>query len=251
VAVYDDVAACYDATRGGEQRGDEYAAELDRRLPTGAGPVLEVGVGTGVVALGLRRRGRRVIGVDVAAAMLARARERLGSRLVQGDARRLPFADGSVAHAVSVWVAHAVDPPQAMFAEVARVLGEGGRYLVCPTNRPGAGAVIGPVFSAMFDRAERLHPTWRRYDVSAAEILAWGDRAGFAGRVEPMLSRSWTTSAAEQIRAVNDRVWPALRGLDDEAFEAVTRPAIDSLAALGDGPIEQHADADVVVLSLH
>jgi ubiquinone/menaquinone biosynthesis C-methylase UbiE len=249
VAVYDDVAACYDATRGGEQRGDEYAAELDRRLPAGAGPVLEVGVGTGVVALGLRRRGRRVIGVDVAPAMLARAQERLGAGLVQGDARCLPFADGSVAHAVSVWVAHAVDPPEAMVAEVARVLRSGGRYLVCPTNRPGTGELIGPVLSAMFDRAKRMHPSWRRHDVTFAQILAWSDAAGFAGLVEPMPPRSWATSAAEQIQSIRDRVWPALRGLDEGAFEAVTRPAIESLAALPEGAIEQHADADVVVLS--
>jgi ubiquinone/menaquinone biosynthesis C-methylase UbiE len=250
VAVYDDVAACYDATRGGEPRGDEYAAELDRRLPMGAGLVLEVGVGTGVVAFGLRRRGRSVIGVDVAPAMLARAKERLGSGLVLGDARRLPLAAGTVAHAVSVWVAHAVDPPEAMFAEVARVLQPGGRYLVCPTNRPGNGEVIGPVLSAMFARAERVHPTWRSRDVSAAEILAWGDRAGFAGGVESMRPRSWTTNAAEQIQSIRDRVWPALRGLGEADFEAVTRPAIDLLAALGEGEIDQHADADVVVLSL-
>jgi ubiquinone/menaquinone biosynthesis C-methylase UbiE len=250
VAGYDDVAAHYDATRGGEQRGDEYAAELDRRLPRAGGPVLEVGVGTGVVALGLRRRGRTVFGVDVAPAMLARATERLGWGLVQGDARRLPFAEGSIAHAVSVWVAHTVDPPEAMFAEVARALRPGGRYLVCPTNRPGTGELIGPVLSGMFDRAERVHPTWRRHDVSAADIVAWGEGAGFAGRVEPLLARSWVTSAAEQIRSIRDRVWPALRGLDDATVETVTRPAIEALAALGDGPIEQHSDADVVVLSL-
>jgi ubiquinone/menaquinone biosynthesis C-methylase UbiE len=249
VAAYDEVAACYDATRGGEERGDEYAAELDRRLPTGASPILEVGVGTGVVALGLRRRGRTVIGLDLSPAMLARATWRLGSGLVLGDARRLPFADRSIADAVSVWVAHAVDPPEAMFAEVARVLRPGSRYLVCPTNRPGVGEVIGPALSAMFDRAERVHPTWRRADVSAADIVAWGARAGLAGHIEPMQPRSWVTSAADQIRSIRDRVWPALRGLDAADFEAVTRPAVEALAALPAGPIPQHAEADIVVLS--
>src|ERR1700728_4972217 len=111
MALDDDVAACYDAARGGEERGDEYAAELDRRLPAGASPILEVGVGTGVVALGLRRRGRVVIGVDIASSMLARAYARLGPVLVRGDSRSLPFGDASVSHAVSVWVAHAVEPP--------------------------------------------------------------------------------------------------------------------------------------------
>ena len=249
MALYDDVAACYDATRGGEERGDEYAAELDRRLPAGASPILEVGVGTGVVALGLRRRGRTVIGVDLAPAMLARAKERLGSGLVLGDARRLPFADRSIAHAVSVWVAHAVDPPEAMFAEVARVLRPFSRYLVCPTNRPGVGEVIGPALSAMFDRAERVHPTWRRSDVSAGAIVAWGALVGLAGHVEPMQPRSWVTSATEQIQSIHDRVWPALRGLDAEDFEAVTRPALEALASLPAGPIPQRAEADIVVLS--
>src|SRR5580704_9431833 len=135
MAVYDDVAAVYDASRGGELRGDNFASELHARLPAGPGPVLEVGVGTGVVALGLARRGRAVIGVDVSAAMLARARARLGPVLVRGDSRALPLGDGSVSSAVSVWVVHAVVPPQAMFSEVARVLRPGGCYLVCPTNR--------------------------------------------------------------------------------------------------------------------
>jgi ubiquinone/menaquinone biosynthesis C-methylase UbiE len=249
MVAYDDVADRYDATRGGERRGDEYAAELDTRLPTGEGPVLEVGVGTGVVSLGLRRRGRTVLGVDVAPAMLARATERLGGRVVLGDARRLPFADGSIAHAVSVWVAHAVDPPEAMFTEVARVLRPGGRYLVCPTNRPGTGEVIRPVLAAMFERAERVHPSWRPRDATTADIVAWGGQAGLVGHVEPLPPRSWATSAAEQIRSIQDRVWPALNGLDDDAFEAVTRPALDALASLPAGPIEQHAEADVVVLS--
>jgi ubiquinone/menaquinone biosynthesis C-methylase UbiE len=250
MAQYDGVAACYDASRGGERRGDEYAAELDRRLPSDGSPILEVGVGTGVVALGLRRRGRRVIGLDVAPAMLARAVERLGWGLVLGDARSLPLAAGSVAHAVSVWVTHAVEPPEARFAEVARVLQPGGCYLVCPTNRAPDGDLIAAVRAAMFERAEQVHPTWRRHDVSAADILGWGERAGFVGRLDPMAVRSWETSAAEQIRFIHDRVWPALRGIDDRDFDMVTRPALDALDQLPDGPIVQRAEAEVVVLSL-
>jgi ubiquinone/menaquinone biosynthesis C-methylase UbiE len=149
MAIYDDVAECYDATRGGEQRGNDFATELHRRLPDGDGPVLEVGVGTGVIALGLSSLDRTVIGVDVAPAMLARAQVRLGAGLVLGDARLLPIADASMAHALSVWVVHAVDPPEALFAEVARVLRPGGRYLVCPTNRIRGDDPIEPILDAM------------------------------------------------------------------------------------------------------
>jgi ubiquinone/menaquinone biosynthesis C-methylase UbiE len=250
VAVYDDVAGFYDATRGGESRGDAFAAELDERLPTEAGPILEVGVGTGVVALGLRRRGRVVIGVDVAAAMLARARARLGPVLVRGDNRRLPFGDASVAHAVSVWVAHAVEPPEAMFSEVARVLRPGGRYLVCPTNRTPPGDPVHPIISAMFERVRQRNPVRGQRHVGAADILAWGVQAGFVGQIEACQTRSWRTTAAQQMEWIENRIWVDLRGLDDDAFRDVARPALDALATLPAGPIEQRAEADVVVLSL-
>ncbi len=62
------------------------------------GPVLELGCGTGRVTLPLARAGVNVIGVDLSAPMLKRARDRvrrtrLGrrARLVRGDIRALPF----------------------------------------------------------------------------------------------------------------------------------------------------------------
>jgi ubiquinone/menaquinone biosynthesis C-methylase UbiE len=66
------------------------------------GPVLELGCGTGRVALPVARAGATVVGVDRSEAMLERARRRvrrarLGSRvhLVRGDIRHLPFPDRS------------------------------------------------------------------------------------------------------------------------------------------------------------
>jgi ubiquinone/menaquinone biosynthesis C-methylase UbiE len=249
MAVYDDVAECYDASRGGEQRGADFADQLDARLPGGEGPILEVGVGTGVISLGLARRGRSVIGVDIASAMLARAHSRLGSVLVRGDARRLPFGDGSVPHAVSVWVVHSVEPPEALFAEVFRVLRPGGRYLVCPTNRIPDGDPVKPILDAMFTRASRLHPTWSQKPVSAADIMAWATQAGFGGHVETFESRAWETSSDELIDSINRRVWPALQGLEEQAFQTVTRPAVEAIGSLPKGPIDQRAKVDIAVLS--
>jgi SAM-dependent methyltransferase len=63
------------------------------------GPVLELGCGTGRIALPLARAGVHVVGIDRSEAMLARASTRasramLTSRvhLVRGDIRHLPFA---------------------------------------------------------------------------------------------------------------------------------------------------------------
>jgi ubiquinone/menaquinone biosynthesis C-methylase UbiE len=65
-----------------------------------AKPILELGCGTGRVALPLAQRGSIVVGIDRSASMLARARVRvrragLQSRvkLIRGDIRHLPFPD--------------------------------------------------------------------------------------------------------------------------------------------------------------
>jgi ubiquinone/menaquinone biosynthesis C-methylase UbiE len=108
VTEFDRLADHYDKTRGGEQRGADYAVDIDTQLPPGDGVILEIGVGTGVVALGLRRRGRRVLGLDLSYPMLSRARGRLGPVVVCSDAMEMSLATASVAHAVSVWVMHSV-----------------------------------------------------------------------------------------------------------------------------------------------
>jgi SAM-dependent methyltransferase len=66
-----------------------------------AGLVLELGCGTGRIALPLGRGGAQVVGIDRSEAMLARARARARRsrlagrvRLVRGDIRHLPFVPG-------------------------------------------------------------------------------------------------------------------------------------------------------------
>lgn len=63
-----------------------------------AGPVLELGCGTGRVSLPVARTGAHVVGIDRSPAMLARARRRLRRQrvpvrleFVRGDIRALPF----------------------------------------------------------------------------------------------------------------------------------------------------------------
>lgn len=68
--------------------------DLARR--TGGGPVLELGCGTGRVTGTLAGDARRVVGVDLSAEMLKRARDRLGDRphvhLILADIRSLRLA---------------------------------------------------------------------------------------------------------------------------------------------------------------
>jgi ubiquinone/menaquinone biosynthesis C-methylase UbiE len=65
------------------------------------GTALELGCGTGRIAVPVAKAGARLVGVDYSAPMLARAQKRLAraglsdrARLVRGDIRRLPFRSG-------------------------------------------------------------------------------------------------------------------------------------------------------------
>jgi ubiquinone/menaquinone biosynthesis C-methylase UbiE len=248
MALFDGVADRYDASRGGEQRGDEYAVEIASRLRRGIGPVVEVGVGTGVVALGLKRRGFDVCGIDIAEQMLVRAQARLGTCVVCGDGRVMPFRDESIGHAVSVWMVHSLDRPEELFFELARVLRPGGRYFVCPTNHTTADDPIAPILREMFGRAQTVHPTWRHREVTIEAIIGWAEAAGFDARVEQFATRHWETSVEEQTQWILDRVWPGVTGLNDDDYEFVTAPALKALGSIEPGPIHQYAEQDLAVL---
>jgi len=98
--------------------------------------VLDVATGTGLVTEELvHRYSRQVVGLDQSAAMLSRAREKLARdpglagqvELVEGEAERLPFADGEFDHLTFTYLLRYVDDPAATLAELARVVRPGGR----------------------------------------------------------------------------------------------------------------------------
>ena len=216
-------------------------------LPPGEGPILEIGVGTGVVALGLRRRGRKVIGLDLSAPMLVRAYERLGSSVVLSDAMRMSIASSSVAHAVSVWVVHSVADPVRLFEEAFRVIRPSGRYLVCTTQKPACDDLVGNILAEMMARVDARRGAARPRSVSSDETLAWAGQAGFNGKIR-QFERVWSFSAQDELAAIAHRAWPALRELDEAAIEEVTRPAIEALRAIPGDDHLRRATADMVIL---
>src|SRR3954470_4664900 len=104
-----------------------------------AGPgdrVLDVATGTGLVSEALvRRYGWNVVGLDQSAAMLEVARARLARdaalrrrvSFLEGEAERLPFADGEFDHLTFTYLLRYVDDPAATLRELARVVRPGGR----------------------------------------------------------------------------------------------------------------------------
>lgn len=58
-------------------------------------PVLVVGAGQGLLVEGLTKGGFRVDGVELSPVMIEYAKSRRGLRLIEADARNMPFDDGT------------------------------------------------------------------------------------------------------------------------------------------------------------
>jgi len=96
---------------------------------------LDVGCGTGFLALELAARGHQVVGVDFAPAMIDEARRKaaargLSVRFDEADAEQLPFAPRSFDLVVSRHVLWTLPHPEAAIDEWIRVLRPGGRLAV-------------------------------------------------------------------------------------------------------------------------
>ncbi|MFC0627404.1 Maf family nucleotide pyrophosphatase [Kribbella deserti] len=126
---YDEaVADRYDDTRGGAERAQAAAAAVHQLLGK-PGRVLDLAIGTGIVAAELAAQGHLVHGVDLSAAMLQRASVRLPGHVAQADAGSLPIADLRCDAVTAVWLLHLVDDSDALLAEAARVLKPGGLFV--------------------------------------------------------------------------------------------------------------------------
>jgi demethylmenaquinone methyltransferase/2-methoxy-6-polyprenyl-1,4-benzoquinol methylase len=108
-------------------------ALVDAVAPTPGERMLDVATGTGmVVAQLLARCGDcTILGIDQSAQMLAAARARFDGdarvELVEGQAERLPFPDGSFDALTFTYLLRYVDDPAATMRELARVVRPGGR----------------------------------------------------------------------------------------------------------------------------
>jgi demethylmenaquinone methyltransferase / 2-methoxy-6-polyprenyl-1,4-benzoquinol methylase len=151
--MFDRIAPVYDAmnrvmTAGLDRRWRSIT--LDETVRSGD-RVLDACCGTGDLAIGARRRGAVVVGLDFSAAMLERARRKdPGIEWVQGDALALPLEDASFDAATVGFGVRNVADLEAGLRELRRVLRDGGRLGILEITTPRG--LLAPFYKVWFDR---------------------------------------------------------------------------------------------------
>lgn len=266
VRNFDRVADEYDASRGGLERGRRAAADLaphlvpavategtaqDRTTQERTAPsrVLEIGVGTGIVAEALLDlAGAEIgtlVGVDISRDMLARATGRLPGRLVRASALALPFPDESFDDVVGVHILHLVTDLRTTLSEAARVLRPGGRVVAVhgdPQHPPG-----DELFEVTLPMRELRGPSVD----SAEQVVSAATAAGLRCLDQhPSSPQRAQHTPAELADLVEGRSWSSLWDLDDALWQERIAPMIARIRALPDQhrPRPQEARTTVTVL---
>lgn len=130
---------------------DAWAIRLRSWLPASPSDVLDLGCGTGSLALLAAREGHRVTAVDRSGRMVARAREKLAAtdaRVLIGDAARPPVAAGGFDVVLVRHVLWTLPDPGAVLRHWAGLLRPGGR-LVLIEGRWGSAGLTAAAFAEL------------------------------------------------------------------------------------------------------
>ena len=264
--VFDRVAGDYDATRGFPPGVEEAVADAFVRAG-GLGPasrLVEVGVGTGRIALPLAARVGGIVGIDRSAPMLAklvtkraarpvaavrgdgarprsagglavvrgdgaRPRSAGGLAAVRGDGTRLPLADASVDAAVAVHVFHLIPGWRAVLAELARVLRPGGLLLY-----GGDDAMRGAAWRRWRDRTESQFGV-ENVGVPRARLESFLEDEGWRPAGVERVRFTRRERPSRLLAQVEERTWSSTwRMSDAQLAEATAALRADLVAAFGD-----------------
>jgi SAM-dependent methyltransferase len=210
----------------------------DFALPPQEGSALDVGCGTGSLALALAEREPhgQVAGIDIALPYIAFAGSRPAAGAVDfavGDACRLPYADGGFAAALAQLSLNFVPDAALAVREMQRVVRPGGvvaaavwdfrgglvfQRLFWDTAAgldPGAGAARDRLFSSPLALPDGLPTLWREAGLARVErssITIRMEYADFADYWEPLLGGQGPVGSyveslpSERRRLIEERV---------------------------------------------
>lgn len=209
-------AALY-ATSAVHRYGPSLPVLVEMAGPESVDLVLDVATGTGNTALTLAPHVSKVIGLDVASAMLDQARARAAAENVRnveflpGSAEELPFANDEFSLVVSRHAPHHFRRLDEFLSEVRRVLRPGGRFVLADQISP-SGQVADWV-----DRWERMRDPSHFRQRTVTEWRELAKAAGF----------SWVRDQLVQYELSFDW-WVKQAGCNEEAVRALQQSAIEA-----------------------
>ena len=252
--VFDRAAGFYDKTRA---LGTEQAEALTNAIMALGGldagaRLLEVGVGTGRIAVPLMQRHVHLIGIDLSWRMLAVAQtKRPAAMLVQGDAVRLPLPDGCLDVVLMVHVLHLIAAWEDALHEVQRVLRPAGRLLIVREQRDenhpvtrlqqrytAATATMGIPTSRIGSRDQQaLESFWHDHGWrhETKEVMAWSEDESPQVWLDGLRQRHWSSSWQIDDLAL-DTLVSELSAWGASEFGELNQPA----------PYDHHLMVDVV-----
>jgi SAM-dependent methyltransferase len=170
------------------------AREFYERIPrTPGGTLLDVGCGSGQLALMAAQDGLDVTGVDIAGNLIEQARRRasaggLKARFEVADAEALPFADGQFDVVTSLIGAMFAPRPELVAAELLRVCKPGGIIAMASWTAQG---FVGQMFKAV---SNFIAPS------GMPSPVLWGDESIVRERLQSGLSDLRLTTRAYPFR---------------------------------------------------
>jgi SAM-dependent methyltransferase len=237
---FDRAAEFYDTSRAMSTDAMASTVDLLERELGGRRRVLEVGVGTGLLALPLHGRGVELVGLDLSPPMLGRLVEKAGGRppfpLVVADATRMPFPDEVFGAAYLRWVLHLIPDWRAALAEVARVVAPGGVFVANMDSFAGERGEIHHRFGEIVGTPlEPVGLAWEAFDELDEAMASSSATAralptirgagtenlgGFVDAIEEgRWSWTWPVPEATRVRAARE-----LRAWAEERFGPLDRP---------------------------
>ena len=230
---FDRAVEYYDSTRGypPEIAAAIGAALIEAAEATPRTRFLELGVGTGRIALPIIAQGHDYTGVDISAAMMDRLRAKLvdleretgrtpRANLLEADAQALPFDGGSFDAVLAVHVFHLVSDPCAAWHEAFRVLRPGGALLICADAvADGEPVSINEVWRDIVRAARGQLPSSVE---SAAEVISQIEAEYPGLPVDELRPVHWefTRTVGEELEMIRQRLWSNTWALSDALFES-------------------------------
>ena len=223
-STYNDVADIQAQIAGDAREALLLQLAGSNRNSPDVGSALDIGCGTGRESARLAASGLAVTGLDIAPAMLEKARQDYPTiTFCEGDADALPFETGEFGGVFSSMALQWSESPQQAIAEVARVLRSGGR-----------GQLAIMVAGSVQELAQARSDAGLTASVNTLpSALVWEKAAGLAGLRTVHSEVTTYTDCFDNIRALLRSITKAGAGLslNNRDTSPMTRAQLQALDA--------------------